>query len=84
MRKVYDLNGRLQYTDSGYWFRESDRNVEKTIDSLLAPELPVRQELIPLCNELPFCGLPVYSCRQLHTGYLRFKFFFIGYILFMS
>ncbi|XP_031617647.1 endoplasmic reticulum metallopeptidase 1-like [Contarinia nasturtii] len=68
VRKVYDLNGRVQYTDSGYWFRELDRNAEKTIDSLVAPETPVRQDLIPLCNELPFCGLPSYSCRQLHTG----------------
>lgn len=21
-----------------------------------------------MCNELPFCGLPAYTCRQLHTG----------------
>lgn len=68
VRKVYDLNGRVQYTDSGYWFRESDRNVEKTIDSLMAPETPVRQEFIPLCDSLPFCGLPIHSCRQLHIG----------------
>lgn len=58
----------MQYTDSGYWFRELDRNAEKTIDSLVAPETPIRQELIPKCNELPFCGLPAYTCRQLHTG----------------
>lgn len=68
LRKVYDLNGRVQYTDSGYWFRELDRNAEKTIDSLVAPETPVQQEEIPMCNELPFCGLPAYTCRQLHTG----------------
>lgn len=70
VRRVYDLNGKVQYTDSGYWFREFDRNVEKTVDSLVAPETPVRQEEIPLCDSLPFCGLPLYSCRQLHTGYL--------------
>ena len=67
-RIIYDLNGRIQYTDSGYLFREWDRNAEKTIDSLTAPDTPVRQHDNSICNDVPFCGLPLYSCRQLHTG----------------
>lgn len=40
----------------------------------------MQQEHIPMCKELPFCGLPSYSCRQLHTGYFttcspKFKLF---------
>lgn len=69
VRTLYDYHGRVTYSDSGYWFREADRNTEKTIDSLVAPETPVRHEDNPICNVAPFCGLPFYSCRQLHTGY---------------
>lgn len=34
----------------------------------MAPESPIRQEDNAICNVAPFCGLPFYSCRQLHTG----------------
>lgn len=68
LRTLYDQQGRVTYSDSGYWFREFDRNVEKTIDGVTAPESPVRQEENPICKVAPFCGLPFYSCRQLHTG----------------
>jgi len=68
VRKLYDYNGHLSYADSGYWFREIDRNTEKTTDSLMAPESPIRQEDNAICHVAPFCGLPFYSCRQLHTG----------------
>lgn len=85
---MYDLNGRFQYSDSGYWFRELDRNAEKTIDSLVAPETPVEQEKIPHCEDLPFCGLPSYSCRQLHTGYFTFhiaiQFYMADFVLYVE
>lgn len=67
IRRVYDQNGRPSYSDAGYWFRKLDRNTEKTIDSLTAPETPIPQEEMPLSNELPFGGVPAYTCRQVHT-----------------
>lgn len=67
IRRVYGRNGRPSYSDAGYWFRKLDRNTEKTIDSLTAPETPIPQEEMPLSKELPFGGVPAYSCRQVHT-----------------
>lgn len=67
IRRVYGQNGRPSYSDAGYWFRKLDRNTEKTIDSLTAPETPIPQEEMPLSKELPFGGVPAYSCRQVHT-----------------
>lgn len=62
---------KLRHTDSGYWFRDMDRNAEKTIEGLTVPHTPMPQTQIPLCKELPFCGLPLFSSRQLSTGYAK-------------
>lgn len=67
MRTVHDLNGTIQYTDAGFWMRELDRNAKKTIESLIAPDEPIPQMKNNLCQTQVFCGLPFYSCRQLHT-----------------
>lgn len=40
----------------------------KTIESLTAPDIPIPQELNNLCDKHPFCGLPFYSSRLLHTA----------------
>lgn len=67
---MYDINGNMQYTDSGYWFLANDRNAEETIHSIVAPETPTQENLIPLCKELPFCGLPAHHPLELNSGYL--------------
>lgn len=67
IRTVYDANGQPSYTDSGFYFRDLDRNAHKTLESLVAPDLLQPQELNALCTSRPFCGLPFHSCRQLHT-----------------
>ncbi|XP_055371692.1 endoplasmic reticulum metallopeptidase 1-like [Condylostylus longicornis] len=68
VRTLYDSEGNVRYTDSGFWFREADRNAKKTIESLAMPETPIPQDQNILCENEVFCGLPFYSSRQLHTG----------------
>jgi len=51
-----------------------DRNARKTIESLSAPDTPIHQLDNNMCATEAFCGLPLYSCRQLHTGYELLKF----------
>lgn len=67
MRTLYDRNGTVRYTDSGFWMRQLDRNSYKTIESLSTPDIPIPQEKNILCQNELFCGLPFYSARQLHT-----------------
>lgn len=62
IRRVYDQNGHLSYSDAGYWFRKLDRNTERTIFSLTAPETPIPQEEMPLSTHLPFGGIPTHIC----------------------
>lgn len=68
IRTLYDREGNIRYTDSGFWLREVDRNARKTIESLAMPEIPIAQENNILCKNEIFCGLPFYSSRQMHTG----------------
>lgn len=68
LRTLYDEKGNVRFVDSGYWMREIDRNSKRTIESLVAPLDPIDQRKNPLCEKEVFCGLPFYSCRQLHTG----------------
>lgn len=67
LRTVYDAQGQVSYSDSGFFFRELDRNTHKTLESLVAPDLLMPQQQNALCQQRPFCGLPYYTCRQLHT-----------------
>lgn len=45
-----------------------DRNSHKTIEGIAMPELPIPQLDNKMCESEVFCGLPLYSCRQLYTG----------------
>lgn len=67
VRTVYDEHGNTIYNDSGFYFREHDRLAHKTIESFVAPEIPVPQEQMPMCDQLPFCGLPLFTSRHLHS-----------------
>ncbi|XP_046804765.1 endoplasmic reticulum metallopeptidase 1-like [Lucilia cuprina] len=68
IRTLYDKQGDLRYTDSGFWFQEMDRNARKTIESLTMPEEPIPQDENILCKSEVFCGLPLLSARQLLPG----------------
>lgn len=67
-RNFYDSAGKLRYADSGYWLRDLDRNALKTVEGIAMPNLPLDQLENNMCKEV-FCGLPVTSARQLHTGW---------------
>lgn len=71
IRSVYDEYGQMIHNDSGFYFRELDRLAHKTIKSVVAPEIVVPQEQMPMCDQLPFCGLPLITSRHLHcfNGY---------------
>ena len=45
-----------------------DRNSRKTIEGISMPDLPILQSENKMCESEIFCGLPVFSCRQLLTG----------------
>lgn len=68
VRTLYDKEGNIRYTDSGFWFLEMDRNARKTIESLTMPEEPIPQDENILCKSEVICGLPVLSARQLMQG----------------
>lgn len=68
VRTVFDASGQPAYSDSGFYFRDMDRNAHRTLESLIAPDLLLPQEQNALCQKRPFCGLPFHSGRQLHTG----------------
>lgn len=65
MRTLFDKEGKIRYTDSGYWMFEFDRNALKTIESLAMPEKPIPQDKNILCKSEVLCGLPLYTSRQL-------------------
>lgn len=71
---MYDKEGNIRYTDSGFWFLEMDRNARKTIESLTMPEEPIPQDENILCKSEVFCGLPLLSVRQLIPGYVYNNF----------
>lgn len=45
-----------------------DSNARKTIESLVAPDIAVRQSENALCAKEVLCGLPVISIRSLIVG----------------
>ncbi|XP_055696268.1 endoplasmic reticulum metallopeptidase 1-like [Lutzomyia longipalpis] len=68
LRTFYDTDGRIRYTDSGFWMQELDRNSRKTLESLSAPGMPIVQNDADLCATDVACGLPFQREDQLKTG----------------
>ncbi|XP_055905553.1 endoplasmic reticulum metallopeptidase 1-like [Eupeodes corollae] len=68
VRTLYDKDGNIRYTDSGFWMSDMDRNCRKTVESLSMPETPIPHEFNILCKNEIFCGLPFLTSRQLHLG----------------
>ncbi|CAG9802997.1 unnamed protein product [Chironomus riparius] len=65
-RTFYDINGHVRKADSGILFIEWDRNCLKTIEGVTMPVQP--QTLEEMCDDEPFCGLPIVFSRMFMFG----------------
>ncbi|XP_058460649.1 endoplasmic reticulum metallopeptidase 1-like [Malaya genurostris] len=61
LRVYHDKDGLLRRKDSGFLFREMDRNSYRVIRSVVAPESMVAMQDMNTCETEIFCAVPFYS-----------------------
>ncbi|XP_053694454.1 endoplasmic reticulum metallopeptidase 1-like [Sabethes cyaneus] len=61
LRLYYDKTGSLRKRDSGYLFREMDRNSQRLIRGVVSPEIIIPMSQMNTCETEIFCAVPFYS-----------------------
>lgn len=61
MRSYYDDLGNSRGNDSGFLFREMDRNSVRMIRGIANPEKITPVLALDTCEKEIFCGIPFYS-----------------------
>ncbi|XP_055617134.1 endoplasmic reticulum metallopeptidase 1-like [Toxorhynchites rutilus septentrionalis] len=61
LRNYYDELGQLRNIDSGFLFREMDRNSHRMIRGVTSPEKAIPMRMMDTCETELFCAVPLYS-----------------------
>lgn len=61
MRSYYDELGNSRGNDSGFLFREMDRNSVRLIRGIASPDKVTAVRQMNSCEKEIFCGIPFYS-----------------------
>lgn len=67
LRTFYNEKGEIRHSDSGFFFRVNDRNTYRTLKNVLQEDL-IDQLDPKFCRNEVYCGLPLYSIRQMEGG----------------
>lgn len=61
IRKFYDANGRISFTDNGFFVKENERNSKRTLDMIFDSGRMIAKNEDVMCKTEAFCGFPSYN-----------------------